>query len=192
MWFLLSAHLIRTGGKEAHQLAGTQGGSICFVRVSNPWRCGTAPPRQHNGNCFHKKDGGQPLPISVQGEPSVVVPSHQEERHHFLPSVDFYIGEHRGRFPQQTQTAEVGLQTSLVRVLEDLPQISSNQIPRYMTWEQDSRVMAINVLDYYWDLETWLLPLVPLIPLALEGVLEQQIEVILICPGGKEQGGGLS
>ena len=28
-------------------------------------------------------------------------------------------------------------------------------------------------------------PLVPLIPLALEGVLEQQIEVILICPEWK-------
>merc|ERR1711867_30261 len=27
----------------------------------------------------------------------------------------------------------------------------SHQIPRYMTWEQDSRAMAINTLDYYWD-----------------------------------------
>ena len=43
--------------------------------------------------------------------------------------------------------------------------------------------MAINALDYYWDLVTWLFPPVPLIPLALEGVLEQQIVVILICPG---------
>ena len=45
--------------------------------------------------------------------------------------------------------------------------------------------MAINALDYYWDPETWLFPLVPLIPLVLEGVLEQQIEVILICLGWK-------
>ena len=37
----------------------------------------------------------------------------------------------------------------------------SNQIPRYMTWEQDSRAMAINALDYYWDPETWLFPPVP-------------------------------
>ena len=43
--------------------------------------------------------------------------------------------------------------------------------------------MAINALDYYWDPVTWLFPLVPLIPLVLEGVLEQQIEVILICLG---------
>ena len=43
--------------------------------------------------------------------------------------------------------------------------------------------MAINALDYYSDPVTWLFPPVPLIPLALEGVLEQQIEVILICPG---------
>ena len=47
-----------------------------------------------------------------------------------------------------------------------------------MTWEQDFRATAINALDYYWDPETWLFPPVLLIPLALEGVLEQQIEVI--------------
>ena len=52
-----------------------------------------------------------------------------------------------------------------------------------MTWEQHSRATAINALDYYWDPENWLFPLVPLIPLVLEGVLEQQIEVILICLG---------
>ena len=61
----------------------------------------------------------------------------------------------------------------------------SHQIPRYMTWEEDSRAMAINALDYYWDPVTWLFPLVPLIPLALERVSEQQIEAILICPGWK-------
>ena len=43
--------------------------------------------------------------------------------------------------------------------------------------------MAMNALDHYWDLETWLFPLIPLIPLALEGVLQQQIEEILICLG---------
>ena len=32
---------------------------------------------------------------------------------------------------------------------------------------------------------TWLFPLVPLFPLALERVLEQQIEAILICLGWK-------
>ena len=52
-----------------------------------------------------------------------------------------------------------------------------------MTWEEDPRVVAINTLDYNLDLVTWLFPPVPLIPLALEGVLEQQIVVILICPG---------
>ena len=58
----------------------------------------------------------------------------------------------------------------------------SHQIPRYMTWEQDSGATEINTLDYYWDPVTWLFPLVPLIPLALEGVSEQQIKVNLICP----------
>jgi hypothetical protein len=58
-----------------------------------------------------------------------------------------------------------------------------HQIPRYMTWEEDTRATATNALDYYWDPITWLFPPVPLIPLALERVLEQQIEAILICPG---------
>ena len=167
-------HLVRTGGKEAHQLAGTQSSSIRIIRVSKSWGRGSAPPRQHNGDHLHKENGGHPLPVPVQGEPSVVVTSHQEEHHHSLPSVAFHIGEHRGRFPQQTQTAEVGLQTDLIRVSEGLLQISSlaytgclriqrgfHQIPRYMTWEQDSRAMAINALDYYWDPETWLFPRSP-------------------------------
>ena len=59
----------------------------------------------------------------------------------------------------------------------------SHQIPRYMTWEKDPRAVAINALDYYWDPVTWLFPLVPLIPLALEEILELKIMVILICPG---------
>ena len=59
----------------------------------------------------------------------------------------------------------------------------SHQIPRYMTWEEDSRAMAINALDHYWDPVTWPFPPVPLISLALERVLEQQIKVILICLG---------
>ena len=54
-----------------------------------------------------------------------------------------------------------------------------------MTWEEDSRVTAINALDYYWDSITWLFPPVPLFPLAMERVLEQQIEAILICPEWK-------
>ena len=52
-----------------------------------------------------------------------------------------------------------------------------------MTWDEDPRAMAINALDYYWDPVTWLFPLVLLIPLALERVLEQQIKAILICTG---------
>ena len=51
--------------------------------------------------------------------------SHQEKHHHSLPSVAIHIGEHRGRFLQQTQTAEVGFQTSPVRVLEGLPETTS-------------------------------------------------------------------
>ena len=125
MWFLLSAQLVRAGGKEAHLLAGTQSSLIRFIRVSKPWRQGTAPPGQHDGNRLHKKDRGHPLPISVQGEPSVVASSYKEELHRSPPSVVFHFREQRGGLPQQTQTAEMGLQTSLVRVSEDMPQISS-------------------------------------------------------------------
>ena len=109
--------------------------------------------------------------------------------------MDFYSGEHRGRFPQQTQIAVVGFQTSPVRVSEDIPETASlatldafassgsHQIPRYMTWEQDSRAMAINALDYYWDPVTRLFLWSLSFFLALEGALEQQIKVILICTG---------
>ena len=54
---------------------------------------------------------------------------------------------------------------------------------RYMTWDMDPDTMTTNTLDYYWDPLTWLFPPVPLIPLALERVLQQQIMAILICPG---------
>ena len=59
----------------------------------------------------------------------------------------------------------------------------THQILRYMTWDRDPKAMAINTLDFYWDPVTWLFPPVPLIPLALERVLQQQIMAILICPG---------
>ena len=52
-----------------------------------------------------------------------------------------------------------------------------------MTWNQDSKAVAINALDFYWDPVTWFFPMVPLIPLALERVLQQQIMAILICLG---------
>ena len=80
-------------------------------------------------------------------------------------------GEHRGGLPQQTQTAEVGLQTDLIRVLEGLPQTSGLAHFGHL----HSRATEINTLYYYWDPVTWLFPPIPLISLALEGVLEQQI-----------------
>ena len=57
-------------------------------------------------------------------------------------------------------------------ILDAFVSSGSNQIPGYMTWEQDSKVTTINALDYYWDPVTRLFPLVPFIPLAVEGVLE--------------------
>ena len=65
----------------------------------------------------------QHYPCCLEGSPSLQ--GHQEEPHHSPPSVAFHIGEHRGGFPQQTQTAEVEFQTSPVRVLEDLPETAS-------------------------------------------------------------------
>ena len=109
----------------------------------------------------------------MQGEPPVVLSSHREEANNPPSSVASFRGEHGGRFPQQTSSAEMGLQTGKHRVSEGLPKNASlatldafvsrgsHQIPKYMTWEQDSRAMAINALDYYWDPETWLFPLGP-------------------------------
>ena len=51
--------------------------------------------------------------------------SYQVKHHYSPPSVAIHIGEHRGGLPQQTQTAQVGLQTNPIRVLEDLPETSS-------------------------------------------------------------------
>ena len=56
-------------------------------------------------------------------------------------------------------------------------------MPRYMTWDNDHTAVAVNALDYDWDLVTWLFPPYPLLSLVLERVQEQQIEAILICPG---------
>ena len=61
----------------------------------------------------------------MQGKPSVVTSSHQEESHSSPLSVDFHTEEQRGGFPQPTHTAEVGFQTSPIRVLEDLPETAS-------------------------------------------------------------------
>ena len=114
----------RIGGREADQLSGTQSCSICIVRVGKSRRRGPTPPGQHNSNRFHMEDGGNPLLIPMQGEPSVVARSHQQEYHNSPPSVVIHNRKKRGRLSQQTQTAEVGLQADLIGVLEDLPQTS--------------------------------------------------------------------
>ena len=97
---------------------------ICVIRVGKSWRCGSASSGQHNGDSLHKENWGDLLPNSMQGKPSVVVSRYQEKYHHSPPSVAIHIGKHRGGLPQQTQTAEVGLQTDLIGVLENLPQTS--------------------------------------------------------------------
>ena len=96
-------------------------------------------------------------------------------------------GEHNTA--RQSQTVGMGprVPQSSGGLLETQPTLDtfvssrSLQIPRYMTWEEVSRVTAINALDYYWDPVTWPFLPVPLFPLALERVLEQQIKAILIC-----------
>ena len=74
----------------------------------------------------------------MQGKPSVVASSHQEKHHHSPASVAIHIGEHRGGLPQRTQTAEVGLQTDLIRVLEGLPHISSLAHTRCLHIQRES------------------------------------------------------
>ena len=54
--------------------------------------------------------------------------------------------------------------------LESFMSKGSHQIPRYISWEIDSRAKVMNALDQYWDPETLLFLLVSFIPLALKGV----------------------
>ena len=61
----------------------------------------------------------------MQGEPQVVASSHRERAHNSPTYVDLHSGEHTGRLSQQTQSAEVGLQTSPIGVLENLPETTS-------------------------------------------------------------------
>ena len=117
--------MVRTGGREAHQLAGSQSSSLWSFRVSISQRCSSTPNRQHDGHHLHKKVWGHPLPTSLQGKLSVMARSHQEEHHYSPPSMVIHKGQHRGRLPQQTQAVEVGFQASPVRVLEDLPETAS-------------------------------------------------------------------
>ena len=118
-------HLVTIGGKEAHHLAGTQGGLVRFVKVSKSQRCSATPPGQLDGHHLHKEDEWNPLSLLVQGEPSVMVSSHREESHSSPPSVDFHTGEHRGGYPQQAHSAEMGFKTCPFRVPENLPETAS-------------------------------------------------------------------
>ena len=45
-----------------------------------------------------------------------------------------------------------------------------------MNWEHDSREIAINTLDFYWDLETWLFLPSPPHSFSTGGVLQLVIE----------------
>ena len=85
---------------------GTQSCSIHIVREQVPEKWYSQP----DGNPFHKEIGGYLLPNHMQREPSVVVRSHQQEYHNSPTSVVGFESHHRSGLPQQTQTAEVGLQ----------------------------------------------------------------------------------
>ena len=98
---------------------------VRFVTVSKSQRCSATPHRQHNNHCLYKGNGRDPLPLLMQEKPSVVTSSHQEESHSSPLSVDFHTEEQRGGFPQQTQSAEVGFQTSPIIVLKDLLETAS-------------------------------------------------------------------
>ena len=48
-------------------------------------QCSAAPPGQHDGHCLHKTNRRNLLPLLMQGEPSIMVPSYQEESHSSPP-----------------------------------------------------------------------------------------------------------
>ena len=60
-------------------------------------------PSGHDNHHLYKKVRRDPLPLLMQGKTSIVMSSYQEEPHH--------TGECKVGLPQQTQTAEVGLQS---------------------------------------------------------------------------------
>ena len=55
-----------------------------------------------------------------------------------------------------------------------------------MTWNQDPRAVVVNTQDYQRDQTTKLFPPIHLLPLVLEEVQQQKINVILICAEWKE------
>ena len=121
----------------------------------------------------------------------------RNEHQHSLPSMAIHIREHKGGFPQQTHTAEVRLQIYLVRVLEGLVQISSLAHTDCLHVQRESPDSQVHDLGaglqgignqcpgLLLGSRNLVIPPVPLIPLVLEGVLEQQIKAILICQGWK-------
>ena len=164
-------HLDRTGGREAHQLAGTQGCLVLLVTVSKSRRCSAAPPGQLDGHSLHKEDGRahslslckeSHLLSAIRRNLTLLLPqwiSTQENieadflSRHRLQRCDFKLAP--------SEIRKIFRRLQIWPILEAFVSSGSYQIPRNMTWEQDSRAMAINALDYYWDPETWIFPLVP-------------------------------
>ena len=156
-------HLDRTGGREAHQLAGTQGCLVLLVTVSKSRRCSAAPPGQLDSHSLHKEDGrAHSLSSCKESHLTLLLTqwiSTQENietdflSRHRLQRCDFKLAP--------SEIRKIFRRLQIWPILDAFMSSGSYQIPRNMTWEQDSRAMAINALDYYWDPETWIFPQSP-------------------------------
>ena len=58
----------------------------------------------------------------------------------------------------------------------------TTQLPRYMSWYQDSQAVGLNALLLPWDRVTYLFPPVPLLAKVVQKVHQEHIRAILICP----------
>ena len=59
---------------------------------------------------------------------------------------------------------------------------ATHQLPRYMTWYQDTMAVGQNAMIHPWDPVSYLFPPVPMIMKSLQKIQKESLEVIMICP----------
>ena len=152
---------------------------------------------------IHHESGGYPLPSSNCVEPQVVARSHPQE-HHDTPSTVVVFRRQCGSWlPQQTLLRwDFKLVSSEFQRVCQWLQVwptpdafaskMSRQVSRYMTWEDDHRVVAVNALDYEWDPVTWLFPWSLSFPQFWRGFRNNRLRRFWSVWGGREQSGDLN
>ena len=154
-------HLDRTGGREAHQLAGTQGCLVLLVTVSKSQRCSAVPPGQLDSHSLHKEDGRahsqssckeSHLLSAIRRNLTLLLTqwiSTQEKI-----EADFLSRHRLQRWDFKLISSEFWKVCCRFKVWPTLDAFASrgtHQISSYMICDQDLHAVAINALDFYWD-----------------------------------------